>query len=458
MAFAASGLVAYARSLADLVNSKFISYSDGLTLLNEGYRDIYNLMTESSGDYFTKDFVFTLTSINKDPNSLTGNEYLYTPPADFYKLRFLSYNTGSNWANVDRFSGTDRNNNPGKPMYRMKNGQLWLIVPNGSAMNFKITYYTPPAVATFPNDDIAYASAIAVYNQSGIQAGSYIDSSQVSIYIYGKSILAESLATGVVSTLYTSTNAIANVIYYAGYIYWLDLVTLYIFRAPTDLTTLLVPVNLLISNVDNFLIQNNLIYASISSGLTNSFTLSGTYVALLLALRTIDLQLFNGLLLYIRKSDNIVVYNGVASTATASAIVNFGGQAFIWDAFNNLSPVSFDPVSFIMTVGTLPRLTNLTTLGVPNGSGYVPNINNANPVVSSLVIDTQFTYPTNEVNEIMAYTLAVAMCRKQTDQEKIGLLQARLTELLVRFSAVNKQDEYQFQRINNGYDDLPIWY
>jgi hypothetical protein len=72
-------------------------------------------------------------------------------------------------------------------------------------------------------------------------------------------------------------------------------------------------------------------------------------------------------------------------------------------------------------------------------------------LAQSMVLDYVFDYPSNEVNEILAYICAIAYVRKQGDQTMMGLLTARLTELWDLFWSVNKRDEYQFQRINNDY-------
>jgi len=65
-----------------------------------------------------------------------------------------------------------------------------------------------------------------------------------------------------------------------------------------------------------------------------------------------------------------------------------------------------------------------------------------------------FDYPTNEVNELMSYQMAVYFLRKQTDQAKIALVAAAVARLWDRFYSVNKRDEYQSTRINNSYQTL----
>jgi len=71
--------------------------------------------------------------------------------------------------------------------------------------------------------------------------------------------------------------------------------------------------------------------------------------------------------------------------------------------------------------------------------------------ISSLE-DTEFIYPVNEANEIMAYQSAIDYKRKQNGD--ISLLMARLSEIQNRFIGVIKRDEYQPER---RAIDVPFW-
>ena len=73
----------------------------------------------------------------------------------------------------------------------------------------------------------------------------------------------------------------------------------------------------------------------------------------------------------------------------------------------------------------------------------------------SLVPDSVLSYPTVEVNEILAYTSASAYARKQSDTNKQATIETRLAALWERFWSVQKRDEYQSTRINNDYQQYP---
>jgi len=109
--------------------------------------------------------------------------------------------------------------------------------------------------------------------------------------------------------------------------------------------------------------------------------------------------------------------------------------------------LTFDSTEIASNIIYLGNITEEYASTLVYDSINIVNSVQATPVTLPTVLD----YPTNEVNEILAYTSAIAYARKQSDTAKMGLLQARLTELWDRFWSVNKRDEYQFTRINNDY-------
>lgn len=66
---------------------------------------------------------------------------------------------------------------------------------------------------------------------------------------------------------------------------------------------------------------------------------------------------------------------------------------------------------------------------------------------------TEISYPTVEMYEILAYSMAANFVRKQTDQAKLAVINEKLTELWTRFDQIMKQDQYQFERIQNDYQN-----
>ena len=450
MAYTARGLIDYARSVADLQNTKFITYQDENNLLNEAYRDIYSRYTESDGDYYCIETVIDILPSMADPNNI-GRGNLVPLPTDFLKIRTLSYNFGGQWCPVQKFSMSNRDNNTSAPCYRLKNGNLWIIGGTSMYTQIKLNYYPIPDLITFPDSPVSLASSETVYTYPTIVGGDYIDKLDIFFYIENnagtgyKNIKAENIKTGVTTIIYQSTNNITGLTYHAGYLYWLNTVTKILYRSPAGSTLALVPASVKTS-VENFTVQNNKIYYSTTTQ-TLSCSLSGGSSVLVLNIATIGYMTVGADTAYIDGSGYINI-NGVATVVIASQIATDGDYIFWRDGLELLRG---EIVASDITNAEIIN-ANAVLIGIVT-DGYVPVIEPDQIIAQSLIPDTVFDYPTNEVNEIMAYTSAVAYTRKQDNDKKMALLTARLTELWERFWSVNKRDEYQSTRINNDYQN-----
>lgn len=452
MTFTASKLIEYARSLSDLQNSRFITYEDEVTFLNEAYRDIYNLYTESSGDYYTKDLVFELTGANLDPTSLGGGEYLYPLPTDFYKIRLLSFNNGDRWQPCMRFSTSERDTTPTLPKYRLKNNNLWLLVPNGMSLKFKMTYYIPPQTVTLPNYNVSFLENTPVYQLSNIAPGFFVEEKNLLIYVEDTAIKVDDKDSGDIRTLYNSVTAITNLVtYYGGYIYWISAVDGQVYRAPTDFISTLVPVALPGAlGVTSLNIQNgNLYYSTLTD--TYQAELDGTSAGVVLASDSVDYQLLGNTPLYI--SAGTIWHGTTDTTVPANRVFQYGGRVYYTNNTNRILELNMVDYSSGVVIQT-----NSLFEGFVNENGYLPIRTDKGIIATSLVPDTVFDYPTNEVNEIIAYVCAISFSRKQNDQAKQAALTPRLDGLMTRFANVNKRDEYQFFRINNDIRTVPLWF
>lgn len=432
--FTARGLIDEARSLADLQNTKFISYTDELRLINEAYRDIYSRYTESDGDYYAVEEIINVTPAMQDPSN-PGKAYLVPLPTDFLKIRALSYNYGGQWYPVQKFSISNRDNNPSQPTYRIKNNTLWIVGGINLFAQLKMYYYPIPATITAPDVDVALGSTETVYTLPLINSTDYNQKTGFNIYSTSTAIKSEDVTKGSTVTLLTA--ATTAVQYYAGYIYYIESGSLK--RATTNGVTIGTPATLL-AGVTNFSIQKNKIYYSTATE-TRIANLDGTGSAIILASPTTDYVLVGAHIYYI--SGGAIVMDGVTTALTASALRTDGVYLFSLDGTvltrwnDDMTNLFVYPVEAV-SIGRYD-------------SGYLPVITDDEWFAISTIPDTEFDYPSNEVNEIMAYTSAIGYARKQSDDKKITLLTARLTELWERFWNVNKRDEYQNTRINNDY-------
>ena len=442
MPYTARSLIDYARSLADLQNTQFIGYDDEINLINEAYRDVYSRYIESDGDYWTTEIVLTMSPAYDDPNNPNG--YLIPLPTDFLKIRSLSYNYGGVWQPCQRFSLSQRDFAPSQPQYRIKNNTLWVIGGKNSYAKLKLDYYPVASAITAPDVPVPLADAETVYNYPQIGSHVYLPESSVYLYALGNVIKAQNLATGTTATLYTSTNAIDCLAYAGGYIYWRDAVANIIYRAPTDFVSALIPVSIK-TGVANFTIQGVMIYYSTATE-TRRCGLTGGSDSLVVASQT-DCYYPVGAG-YVALVGGFVVVNGSSQGITGSALIVSGGYLYVLD----VGIVTRFDLS-MMLVGIVAE--NVLSIGSQADGAYLSIVGLDVVDAVSLAIDTELDYPTNEVNELLAYTSAIAYSRKQSDANKMALLKDRLAELWDRFLAVNRRDEYQAARINNDYQQQP---
>jgi len=452
MPYTASQIIREARSLSDFQNAETITYEDELQLINEAYRDIYNRYTESDGDYWVNEVIIDLGSQYLDPNA--QNAYLIPLPSDFYKIRWVSYKNNTMWSPVNRFSTADRDDWPGVPMYRIKNDDLWIISPLGSIPQIKMGYYIPPQVVTAPQDSIQFQPDLPAYNVPNIKSVFYI-ADDILLFAYGFILKVDNgTANNQTIDLYTHTNPIDNVVYYRGYAYFKDTVTSGIYRHTTDLSTPFVTPTLILSNVNNFVIQNNKIIYS-TAAITQKSNLDGSTPVLVSSSPTISYQYAeakNTVPVYIDASSSTIVVGGVLSNVTnAVRLTTYLGQVFWLDSNQDWYQATYDPVTHVLSTPVL-RQEGVLKVGNNVGSNFYPVVGEG-VFANDLTEDTIFDYPSNEVNEIMTYSSAFGYSRKINDLPKMQSLTSEIVNLWDRFWSVNRRDEYQFQRINNYYKD-----
>ncbi len=149
-------LVALARSIADMANSKFITADDESSFLNEAYKAVYSKYVQTGGEFWTLDTIVQPTDANKTVNG-KGFEYLIDLPIDFYQLRGVDWDQGATWAPCQRVSWSQRDYIPSAPGYRLKNSKLLLLT--NIRPQFRVTYYPVPDTLTVGSTPIDYPTA-----------------------------------------------------------------------------------------------------------------------------------------------------------------------------------------------------------------------------------------------------------------------------------------------------------
>ena len=425
----ASKLIARARSLSDTPNSLFISHDDEVNGLYESWKDIYSKITDSSDDYYLISVILPTTTAIK----LGESEWQLALPDDVFKIRFVNYMDSGSWFEMEKFNTGNRNRNSGTPMYRWRGEYLWIT--GSLPSQIRLEYYPPPVMPSVPELSYNYALSYPLYQIPNISMPAFFtvknpnmqDNTDYIIYIFnGTSIIVESMTLNSILTLYTGTG-LSNAVYYLGYVYYISGGDIY--RVPTNLVSaiLTIPTKITTStSITNFTIYNSVIYYSDGTN-TSICNLDGTNVTVLYAYPT--KCNYNGY--NIRMSDGFIYNGGISTGISASSLTANPDFMFYVDLSGNLHRYTATEDTTI--------LGDVAYIGMLQ-SNFFPVINkNMTIIAKSSLPDTDFVYPLNEANEIMAYSSAIEYKRKQ--QGDPSLLMSRLGEIWTRFEEVLKRDE-----------------
>ncbi len=425
-------IIKRARSLADLTNSDFISWEDEVSSLWESWKDIYSKITDSSDDYFITSVIIPTSGATQ----LGDSEWELTIP-DIYKIRFVNYWDNGRWVNMEKFNTNQRNRQLSSPRYRWRGNKLWIVASSfGLPSQIRIDYYPAPIQPSVPEASYNYASTYPLYQRSGISSPTFTrvansvntEPTDYFFYVYNNDIIVESTLLQSKTTLYGAGIAPSNLIYHLGYLYWLDGGDIY--RAPTDYTSTLVPVALTItSDIVSFSISNGVIYFTNATEV-NTCALNGSGVTQVYATPVESV--------YVVGSDTYYIDAGILFEND----VNTGLSAIqIWSDGVNLYRLD--------SAGVLYKNDEILQLSISligsGGDEFIPVVDTSlNIKAISTRDNTEFDYPINEANEIMAYQSAIDYKRKQSADTTA--LVARLAEIWDRFMDVLKRDEGQPER------------
>ena len=138
-------LITRCKQQSDLEDNYFIEDEEWTFLINQSYKELWDLLVTTWEDYFVSSLEFTIAS----------GESAYDLPDDFYKLRGvdLEVNSVSRWIPVDRFNFQERHKygtlaqnlswNTRPPVQYKVMGSQILFEPEASAPgNYKLWYIT----------------------------------------------------------------------------------------------------------------------------------------------------------------------------------------------------------------------------------------------------------------------------------------------------------------------------
>ncbi len=454
-----SEMTTWARSLANLSSSQAISHDDEDKSSNAAWKDIYAHLLESNDDYVTKTSTIALTLA-----MVIGTyEYAIPLPADFYQLRTVEYlggTTSSQWLPMEKFRLSSRADQGMTPGYRIDNSNLW--VKGQDLSSVRIKYYPPPATLTHPDADLQYATAVTPNLFPLITSPGYAAWKNTGLYIYNVQNITEGSiddnSVGSPVTLYAAGANLSNLLYYKGYLYWLQAGN--VCRAPSDLITPFlvgaVTTPVATGTVTSFAVFKDQLYYSIpgfivrsnldGTGPTNLATFAGSWMAL--AGTTV---------FYIDAAANLkAIGGGTLVTGTALALTSDGTNLYMLDTSRQLHLLTVSGAA--LGTDTVIR-TDVTAIG-PWAANRIPLVTGESQqlVAFDARVDTDVTYPANVVLEIMSYQMAVDF--KTKVGEDFSKLLERLghpigpdgpaSGLWARFELSVKRDVYKAERINNS--------
>ena len=148
-----SEIIAYGRSLANIPSTNFFTDADALRAVNASWKDIYSVLTLEDDDYF-------VTSVTTSTGALTPysgreNTFTYALPADFFRLRLVQYQDGSDWKSLQKMTLAEFGNWQNTPAYIMKGTNL--VICDETSRTYEIWYYPAPVPITLtPDFDVKY--------------------------------------------------------------------------------------------------------------------------------------------------------------------------------------------------------------------------------------------------------------------------------------------------------------
>jgi len=450
----ASDILQRARALADLGNTKFISHDYELHSINEAWKDIYAALLANDDDYYLTETTLTITSVHAVAGSV--DEYLIDLPTDAVRVRYLDWNGTAGWIPMERFNLSMKNNQPGTPYYRLKNGKLWIIggsVPS-AGLSVRLGYYPAPATITCPADPYEFTTSYARDLLANVGIGGFTDYNNTGIYSYSSTGLrAESIdrnTTASPVSLFTDAAAVSSVLYHKGYLYWIRQANIY--RKPTDLTAaFLTPTALTSSNdVVDFQIYGDLIYFITATAVkTCSLTGSGTATLQSGLTCTRGAAVLGGVVYYVGGTTLKSVSPAATVLADVTDVTSDGTYLYV-----HTSSTDYKVKRLTIVAGAVSATDTLhsdATGMAPYQGGRLPILQQAAQTFIAIdpSVDYDFAYPNNLVPEIMAYRAAVDYKIKQS--QDATKLEERLAALWERFSSMIRRDDYKPERIRNAY-------
>lgn len=447
-----------ARSLADLEQSKAISYEDVVNSANESWRTVYNELMNSNDDYYIKDTTFTNISAYLIPDM--QNQYLIPLPSDCYKIRTVDYYDGTGWTPMSRLPLNMRDVKGSEPRYRIQANNLFVNIGAGVQMpaKIKVTYYPPADLITMPEDPIVYGSAVIPSLFSTIKSPFYIPATYYPnsnvksydqlVYFYNGAIVAESFYAATNTTLLTVANA-SYITYYKGYLYWIQSGDIIKASYTPGTTTTLIPTTIVTDGtIQSLSIMSDTLYYATSAA-TFTAALDGTSPVSFQTFVANDVCKLGSSFVWILQDGSLQV-SGTTVLSNIVSVDSDGTNLYVLDSSSNLRKIS---VASGVVTEDVTLMTGVKEFG--NYSDYMLSITTVETLIIEAIsseVDFDFSYPLNVLYEWISYQMATDFKRKYDSNNTD--LDARKNVIWATFlDSVIRRDEYKYEKIQNVYQD-----
>jgi hypothetical protein len=436
--------------LADLQNSGYITFEDKTFSLNEAYRDVYEAITKGDDDWFIKSATLSVASIVV----LDPNQFTIDLPADFLRMRSVSWLDNGLYREMTRFPMNLREAHTGVPAYRLREGKLWVTGLATSGVltpTIRIDYYPAPAELTVPDAPLAYTGLSVVPTSMA-----YTATGRAIVYTIGLTIRAYSLDTGVDTLLYTGAAAPSDVGYLAGFVYFK--MSGEVWRGATNLTTLMVPaaITATMGAVVNHTLMWGFIYWSTAAQCWRA-NLDGAAPVLQIATPANYVApwgLVMPLYAHITGAGLLEIDTGLATGIPATQIA--GDTVAIYYRTTAGEVFRMLPTLVAGVYTTIRLATGVAYMGIYGDNRLPLFMTDGTIQALSTYPPVDLVFPQNITYEIMAYRCAADFKRKN-GADATALL-ARSEELWTRFSSQKHADDYRPERIQNArYGSNSLW-
>lgn len=435
--------------LADLQNSGYITFEEKLASLNESYRDVYEAITKGDDDWF-------LSSATLDTATITvldPTQFTIDLPADFLRLRTVSWLDGGIYREMARAPINLRGMQTGVPSYRLRGGKLWVIgLATGGTLApvIRIDYYPAPAELTVPDAPLLFSGLSVIPTSMA-----YTATGRTIIYTTGTNIRAFSLDTGVDTLLFAGAG-IKDIGYLNGYVYFVRAGE--VWRGATNLTTIMVPVQLTATGaaVVNHTLMWGFIYWSTATECWRA-NLDGTAPVLRQAIPVNYVASWGtGMPYYghISAGGLLIIDSGLATGIAVSQIAGDNEHLFYRTTTGDVFWMLPTLVAGVFT--TIRLAQNVAYMGVYGDFRLPVFLTDGTIQALSTYPPATLTFDKNIAYEIMAYRIAADFKRK--NGADAAPILTRCEELWTRFSSQKRADDYRPERIQNArYGASSLW-